>query len=127
VVEELVEDEVTGLLINDRNDSLIEAVRRLQGQPELWQRLSTTARAKIERSYSQSVCTEKWLTLLHQLHQQSSDKRSIHSPKNLRLPPTRPSFWKEDCRQLAMLARTANRRLTYPLRSMKKAVKKMMF
>lgn len=126
-IPELVENGVTGLLVNDRNDSLIEAVQHLQEQPELWQRLSRAAHAKIESSYSQSVCAEKWLSLFHSLYQRSNNKESIRHPNWLRLPPTHPSFLREDFRRLKRLTQTVNRRLTYPLKAMKKAAKKMIF
>lgn len=68
---------VTGLLVQDRNDSFIEAVKRLQNNPQLWQQISLRARAKIVNSYSQESCTQKWIKTLQELKPATKDIEAI--------------------------------------------------
>lgn len=76
-IPELIEDGVTGLLVKDRNDSFIEAVKRLQNNPQLWQQISLRARAKIVNSYSHESCTQKWIKTLQELKPATKDIEAI--------------------------------------------------
>ncbi len=98
-IPELVKDNVTGLLVSDRHDSFIAAVRSLKEDSELWQRLSVGARKKIETEYSHSVCAEQWETLLLELHQSSNKCSVIQTPSKVNLPPTNPAWGKQDRRE----------------------------
>jgi colanic acid/amylovoran biosynthesis glycosyltransferase len=51
-VTEFVVDGVTGLLVRDRGDDFVAAVRRLREDPALWERLARSARSKAEAEYS---------------------------------------------------------------------------
>jgi len=97
-IPELIEDGVTGLLVNGRGDSFVEAIRRLRTEPGLWERLSRAARAKIERGYSVGACAAQWAELLHELHEKSGPKRPIKIPRRIALPPTHPGFAHQDPR-----------------------------
>src|SRR4029077_8357784 len=55
-VTEFVLDDVTGLLVGDRGDGFVAAVRRLREDPALWQRLARSARAHVETEYSKETC-----------------------------------------------------------------------
>ncbi len=79
-IPELVEDNVTGLLVSDRENSFINAVRSLKEDLALWQRLSFGARKKIETEYSHSVCAEQWEKLLQELAQNSKKSSVISVP-----------------------------------------------
>jgi hypothetical protein len=89
---------MTGLLVNDRGDSFVNAIRRLRTEPGLWERLARGARAKIESGYSNRVCALQWAELLHLLHERSGPKRAIEVPVRIKLPPTHPGFAHEDRR-----------------------------
>ncbi len=110
-IPELVEDGITGLLINDRGDDFVAAVRRLKTNPELWHRLSLAARAKIQTGYSNEVCTKQWLDLFSELQEQSKVKKEIRNPFWLRLPPVKPYFAKEDRRKTQILFKKIVRKI----------------
>jgi colanic acid/amylovoran biosynthesis glycosyltransferase len=97
-IPELVEDNVTGILVNDRGDGFINAIRRLRDEPGLGQRLSTAARAKIKDGYSSGTCAKQWAEFLNLLHSQSGPKRPIKIPRRITLPPTHPGFAHQDPR-----------------------------
>jgi len=97
-IPELIEDGVTGLLVNDRGDSFVEAIRRLRNELGLWERLSRAARAKIEKGYSVATCAAQWAELLHELHEKSGPKRPIKIPRHIKLPPTHSGFAHQDPR-----------------------------
>jgi glycosyltransferase involved in cell wall biosynthesis len=52
-VTEFVVDGLTGLLVGDRGDEFVAAVRRLREDPVLWERLARSAHAKVEAGYSE--------------------------------------------------------------------------
>ena len=66
-VPELIEHDVTGLLVDDRGDHFVNAVRRLRNEPGLWARLSRGARAKIEHGYSCAAVAGDWVQLFETL------------------------------------------------------------
>ncbi|HNR72364.1 MAG TPA: glycosyltransferase family 4 protein [Verrucomicrobiota bacterium] len=97
-IPELVEHGVTGLVVDDRGDSFVNAVRRLRMEPGLWERLSVAARARIENGYSIESCARRWAELLHSLHDNRGPKRPIHIPRRIKLPPPHPGFGGQDPR-----------------------------
>jgi colanic acid/amylovoran biosynthesis glycosyltransferase len=98
-IPELVEHENTGLLVNDRGDEFIAAVKRLKNEVGLWQQLSVATRAKIQTSYSSESCTNEWVNLLFELHNKSKLRKAIKKPFWLRLSPVNPALRREDKRQ----------------------------
>lgn len=97
-IPELVEDGVTGLLVDDRGDGFVAAIRRLQVEPLLWERLSLAAKAKIEAEFSDQVCDGKWASMLHKLAGSSTRRTSIKVPKWIRLPALNPALESPDDR-----------------------------
>lgn len=97
-IPELVDDGVTGLVVENRGDGFIEAIRRLKNDPALWQRLSDAARRRIEEENSIDACTEKWTQLLRKLANQSQDSKPIRIPRRFKLPPVHPALAPEDPR-----------------------------
>ena len=91
-IPELVEDGVTGLLVDDRGDDFVNAVRRLREEPGLWERLSKACHEKIMREYSNEVCGERWAQFLVEMKQLSTPRRTITIPKQLDLPPPNPGL-----------------------------------
>ncbi len=98
-IPELVEDGVTGLLVDDRGDSFVDAIRRLQQESGLWEKLSQGARSKMEREYSDSIAGDLWAELLQELHQNSNRSQEIKIPRFLSVPPVHPAFVKRDPRR----------------------------
>lgn len=89
-VEELIEDGVTGLLVNDRGDDFVQAVRYLRADPERWRRLSRQARARVEERFSVDVCADKWVEFLTRLHDRAGRQRRVRVPFRLDLPAPHP-------------------------------------
>jgi len=98
-IPELVEDGVSGLLVDDREEGFVAAIRRLQDEPGLWQRLSLGARARIEKEFSHAVCNGQWASMLHDLAGTSEERRQIPIPRHIRLPARNAALEKESNRQ----------------------------
>jgi len=98
-IPELVEDGITGLMVSDRGDAFVAAVRRLRDSLELWEKLSTAARALIEAEYSHEVCAAKWEAFLKELHKSARQRQPIIIPRRFQLPPIHPGLGREDNRK----------------------------
>jgi glycosyltransferase involved in cell wall biosynthesis len=96
-IPELVEDGVTGLLVENRGEDFIEAIRHLSQQPTLWSRLSAAARMKIESDFSVDVCNQRWADLLLEVAP-AEPPRPINIPSKVGLPPVHPALAAEDYR-----------------------------
>jgi len=86
-IPELITHNVNGLLVIDRGDDFVAAVKRLHDEPNLWKNLSQLARAKVESDYSHDICVGKWERLFENIHQSHLPKRPISIPNILNLPP----------------------------------------
>jgi colanic acid/amylovoran biosynthesis glycosyltransferase len=84
---ELIEDGVTGLLVDDRGDGFVAAVRRLREDPALWKRLARSARAQVEAKYSIEICAARWKELLSELANSSASRKPLRIPTDFDLPP----------------------------------------
>ena len=91
-IPELVEDGVTGLLVTDRGDDFVRAVRQLKSDPLLVQRLSRAARERIVGEFSNEVCGAAWAAHLRELGGAPHPRRRIRVPGNLRLPKFNPAL-----------------------------------
>jgi colanic acid/amylovoran biosynthesis glycosyltransferase len=102
-IPELVENNVTGLLVNDRGDNFVEAIRKLKDDINLWKRLSQTARMKIEKEYSVEICADKWVELFNQMKRTSLFLQKINIPDRIILPPVNSNLAREDKRKPPLL------------------------
>lgn len=95
-VAELVENYATGLLVDDRGDGFVAAVRALRERPDLWAALSSAARQRIESGYASDQCADAWAELLTDLAASSGPQRPIELPAPgslaLLLPPRRQNL-----------------------------------
>ena len=98
-IPELVDDEVNGLLVDDRGAGFLRAIRRLRDEPGLWNRLSASARTTVATRFSETESTSQWSQLLHELNGGSSTTHQIATPQNLSLPPVNPSLASGDLRE----------------------------
>jgi colanic acid/amylovoran biosynthesis glycosyltransferase len=103
---EFVEDGLTGLLVGDRGDEFVAAVRRLREDPALWERLARSARAKVEADYSDTVCADRWQELFHKLITSSGPWKPLRIPRRLHLPPVHPELAWLDPRPCQLIRRT---------------------
>jgi len=108
-VTEFVVDGLTGLLVGDRGDEFVAAVRRLREDPALWERLARSARAKVEADYSEKVCGDRWQELFHKLVNSSGPRKPLRIPRRLHLPPVHPALTWLDSRPHQALIRRARR------------------
>ncbi len=98
-IPELVIDGETGLLVDDGEEGFVAAIRRLRGEPDLWDRLSKAARQKIENEHSAEKSCRKWAELLKDLASKRTSTRPISIPSRLRLPPVHPDLAGADQRR----------------------------
>jgi glycosyltransferase involved in cell wall biosynthesis len=89
-IPELVEDGVTGILVDDRGESFVSAVRRLRGDSALWSRMSLAARDRISREYSHESAADSWARLIRGLATGGSAKAPVSVPRKLVLPAPVP-------------------------------------
>jgi glycosyltransferase involved in cell wall biosynthesis len=93
-VTEFVLDNQTGLLVDNRGDAFVAAVRRLRQDPALWERLARAARAKVAANYSDKICADRWQALLHEIRADYSEfgRWPLRMPRWLELPPIHPAL-----------------------------------
>jgi glycosyltransferase involved in cell wall biosynthesis len=91
-VPELIDDEETGLMVDDREASFITAVQRLRDDEDLWKRLSAAARSRITHGYSEESCTAKWEELLQELAAISGPRKELHLPKKILIADGDPAL-----------------------------------
>ncbi len=101
-IPELVKNESNGLIVNDREDSFVGAIRRLKNDSPLWEKLSAAAREKIEQGYSSEVGVEGWVKFLSYFHSRTTEKTEIQVPLKLNLPPVHPGLAREDFRKKSL-------------------------
>jgi glycosyltransferase involved in cell wall biosynthesis len=97
-IPELISDGVNGILVDDRGDSFLAAIRRLHDDPRLRERLALAARRRIEEDYALDVCADRWVEFLDELHTASGPKRAVRLPRFLRLPKPLSGFAHQDIR-----------------------------
>ncbi len=107
-VPELVRDGETGILVWDRGDDFVRAIRRLASDVEAWSRMSRAARALIEREYSDQRCADQWAELLRETARSRSGQGVVSVPRWVRLPRVNPGLAHEDRRRASVLARVAS-------------------
>jgi glycosyltransferase involved in cell wall biosynthesis len=106
---ELVEHNVTGLLVDDREASFIGAVRRLREDQDLWRRLSSAARERIATRFTPERSAAQWVAFADELRQRAGPPRPIEIPLRFELPPVRPSLAHLDERALPFHRSTLKR------------------
>ena len=99
-IPELVEDGVTGLVVEDRGGGFVDAIRSLKEDTRLWNKLSVAARERVVKEYSIQDCAEQWSDLLHALHEEVGAAKEIALPKRFSLPPVDPDLAAEDPRRV---------------------------
>ena len=77
---ELIEDGKTGLLVNDRGDAFVAAIKKIKSEDGLWSKISHEARLKIEKEYSGDVCNNNWLEFLVALGAKTTITSTVEIP-----------------------------------------------
>lgn len=97
-VPELVQDGVTGLLVSDRQESFVRAIRRLRDSANLWSRMSRAARERVRAQSSMGATAERWVELFRTLNDRNTSRKGIRLPRYFWLPPVNPALAGEDHR-----------------------------
>ena len=98
-IPELVQHEVTGLLVSDRAESFVAAVRRLASDGALRTTLARSARQTIAERYSQNHSADLWAQHLRELSQNASIRRLV-APRRIVLPRRNPALESEQQRMV---------------------------
>lgn len=96
-VPQLVQHKKTGMIVSDRGDSCLRAIREIAGSRNQWEQLSRSARDLAKSTFSIEICAGRWLELISEL-KVSKPTRRLTLPRTLRLPPTHPGFAHQDLR-----------------------------
>lgn len=99
-IPELVTDGVTGLVVEDREESFVSAIHRLRGNEDLRKSLSRNARSLIQQNFSIDANADAWADLLISLIRDSSIPQPIETPHPFNLPPVHDALSGEDPRHL---------------------------
>jgi len=97
-IPELISNGENGILVADRGDSFVSAVRRLRENKVLWERLSHAARATIKNSYSHDGCVKSWIKFFEDVERLKQTPHAIRVPRRIKLPPVHPGLAREDNR-----------------------------
>jgi len=89
-ISDLITNNVEGILIDDRKDEFVSAIKNLMENPALWKQMSQAARQKIITSYSVETCSNQWVLLLLELLAKAGKRYDLIIPslkemKNIRL------------------------------------------
>jgi len=98
-IPELVKHGVTGLLVENRGEPFVSAIRLLKENPQLWRQLSNNARSHIENQYSITKCAADWSDLLKTVQQNVVTTKTFSCPGRIRLPATHADFAHQDWRK----------------------------
>lgn len=97
-IPELVLHNQTGILVADREDSPVRAIRQLVSDRDFWHRLARTARNHIRQSYSTHACADAWDSVIRMTAGESSVK-CIEIPLKFRLARQHRGYKHQDIRQ----------------------------
>ncbi|OYT69784.1 MAG: hypothetical protein CFK52_12980 [Chloracidobacterium sp. CP2_5A] len=102
-VIELIDDGQTGIIVPDRAEGFLAAVKRLAASPDEWRRLSQNARQHIlTAGYGLEACHKQWLDLLTQRSLTAKYPGQSLMPRRTRLlglPPPHPDVEEDQWRE----------------------------
>ena len=111
-VQELVTDKFNGLLVKDRAEDFVEAIKLLSNDVDLRKYLAHNAKQHIAQNFSLQIAADRWEKFCAELMHNSTQKQSLFIPKLYDLPPVRKGLDREDRRILSFpkrLLRLVNR------------------
>lgn len=102
-IPELIEHGMNGILVEDRGDAFVAAVRMLAEDQALLKKMGISARERIAGSdLSSEACGIQWLELLKRLQASGGPKQPIRIPKKFKLGPVHPDLASADIRQVIL-------------------------
>jgi colanic acid/amylovoran biosynthesis glycosyltransferase len=88
-ISDLITNNVEGILIDDRKEEFVGAIKKLKEDAALWKEMSQAARQKIIQSYSIETCSNQWIDLLKQLVADAGKKSALIIPSSKELKKIR--------------------------------------
>jgi colanic acid/amylovoran biosynthesis glycosyltransferase len=88
-ISDLITNNVEGILIDDRKDEFVAAIKKLKENSDLWKQMSKAARQKIIQSYSIETCSNQWIDLLKQLVADAGKRAELIIPSSKKLKKIR--------------------------------------
>ena len=107
-VGEVIQHQVSGIFVEDRSQSLVAALQRLQTDPELWKRCSQEIR-KRSLLYHIDRCGESWVELIESVRRHQPHFRASSTFERRPMPPVMKEFLFDDERNLPGLKRIYGR------------------
>ena len=102
-IPELVEHGMNGLLVEDRSDAFVAAVKVLAEDQALRRKMGIAARERIAGSELSSEASGiQWLELFKRLQASAGPKRPIRIPNKFKLGPVHPDLASADIRQVIL-------------------------
>jgi glycosyltransferase involved in cell wall biosynthesis len=98
-IPELIDHGVTGMLVDDREQSFTAAIQRLRDDDALWHRQSEAARERVIDANSLDATASLWVELFNCLQKEAEPRKRVAIPNTLDLPPVNPGFMYEDVRR----------------------------
>ena len=108
-IPDLIQDGVTGILVENRGDAFVAAVGRLAEDRELLARISDAARSRAKTEFSLDTCADRWMELCEELTEAAGKGREVAIPKRLRLLRPLPGFAHQDPRPPGWSVRARHR------------------
>ena len=90
-VRDLVIDNETGLLVKNRGQSFIDAIKSLHGNVDRRAEIGRRARSHIVARFSLNYAANLWEEFSERLVSEAGPRRSINAPNRLRLPELAPT------------------------------------
>lgn len=88
-ISDLITNNVEGILIDDRKDEFVAAIKKLKENPALWKEMSLSARQKIVKSYSIETCSNQWIALFEELVASAGKRSALILPSSKELKKIR--------------------------------------
>src|SRR5690606_4246442 len=101
----------TGLLVANRDESFVAAIRRLAEDEALRRRLAANARAHVSENFSLQVAVNRWENFCADLLAEADARTGVPMPRRLDLPPPLPAFGTQDSRRWQVALRRSIRAL----------------
>lgn len=93
-IPELIDDNVSGLIVSNREESFQTAIRRLHDDVALRTKLSQNAKHRIAREFSERAAADMWAKQLLTM-KSIRTKARITIPRRISLPPRNPAIESE--------------------------------
>jgi colanic acid/amylovoran biosynthesis glycosyltransferase len=98
-IREAIQSGFNGLIVKDRKEDFYAAVQSLQGDADLWSKLSANARETVKQNFSEEACAASWIELFDSF-KKNTRTRPAKSPLFIRLPRRNPKFGNFDQRPM---------------------------